>query len=82
MGGFRSLRESLLLAILCFAVCNEVICVNINSRAVFEEPVLPESTITVKMPGTRPVKVGFLLIRKITSRLVMQLIELHDRCCA
>lgn len=54
MGGLVSLRESLLLAILCFAVWNEVISSHINSQALFEEPVLPETKISIKMPGTSP----------------------------
>ncbi|KAL9986947.1 hypothetical protein ACROYT_G001165 [Oculina patagonica] len=62
MGCFGSVRESLLLAILCSVVCNEVICAKINSRAVeYEEPVLPENTIRIKMPGTRPVKMDTYL---------------------
>lgn len=68
MGCFRSVRESLLLAILCSVVCNEVICAKINSRAVYEEPVLHENTIRIKMPGTRPVKVGFLLVSELPTR--------------
>lgn len=54
MGGLSSLRESLLLAILCLAVWNEVISSHISSQVSFEEPVLPENRISIKMPGTSP----------------------------
>lgn len=77
MGGLRSLRESLLLAILCSAVCNEVISTHISSEASFEEPLLPENKISIKMPGTSPQEVRFLLINEIRSWLVVHLIELY-----
>ena len=54
MGSFR---ESLLLTILCFAMWNEVISSHISSQASFEEPVLPENQISIKMPGTSPQEV-------------------------
>lgn len=77
MGGLVSLRESLLLAILCFAVWNEVISSHINSQALFEEPVLPETKISIEMPGTSPQEVSVLLINEIRSWLVVHLIELY-----
>ena len=58
MGGSGSLRESLLLVILCFAMCNEVISSHISLKASFEEPVLPENKISIKMPGTSPQEVS------------------------
>lgn len=67
MGGLCSLRESLLLAILCLAVWNEVISSHISSQVSFEEPVLPENRISIKMPGTSPQEVSLLLINEIRS---------------
>lgn len=75
MGGLDSLRVSLLLAILCFVVCNEVISSHISSEASFEETFLPKNKINIKMPGTSPQEVSFLLINKILSWLVVHLIE-------
>ena len=67
MGGLGSLRESLLLAFLCFAVWNEVISSHISSQVSYEEPVLPENQISIKMPGTSPQEVSVLLINEIRS---------------
>lgn len=75
MGGLDSLRVSLLLAILCFWVCNEVISSHISSEASFEETFLPKNKISIKMPGTSPQEVSFLLINKMLSWLVVHLIE-------
>ena len=72
-----SLRESLLLTSLCFAVWNEVISTHISSQALFEEPVLTENQISIKMPGTSPQEVRVLLINEIRSSLVEYLIELY-----
>ena len=77
MGGLGSLRESLLLAFLCFAVWNEVISSHISLQVSYEEPVLPENQISIKMPGTSPQEVSVLLINEIRSWLVEHLIELY-----
>ncbi|KAJ7365746.1 hypothetical protein OS493_002462 [Desmophyllum pertusum] len=53
MGGFRSLILAILYTLV---MCNEVICSSINSRAAFDEPVLSERTINIKMPGTSPLE--------------------------
>lgn len=86
-----SLRESLLLTILCFAKWNEVISSHISSQASFEEPVLPENQISIKMPGTSPQEVCSVnqWDTFVTWRVFDWVVHcigwsnfiMHDRCC-
>ena len=58
--------------ILCSLACNEVLfCNAVDSWLDYEEPSdsFSERTITIKMPGTRPLKVNIFLLVSVISEI-------------
>ena len=67
MGLFRGYCESLMAVLLCSLMCNELVCNATNSWPLNGErrDSFSESTISIKMPGTRPLEVRKCLSFKL-----------------